>query len=536
MNEEIKEDNNCIVKAFENNPISIISENIDNKKIYYFKASDIGKALELSNIAVSIQHYDEDERVIRKAYDTEKRMQNTTFLTSQGVYRLLYNSKKDVAKKFRKWAGNILDDIIFNESKELKLQLEENEKKVKLLENKVEEKAQEIIQIKKVNKLIEKRWYNTEPGDTVYVFNNDSKLINIGKTKNIAKREINYLGTNQTGNMVHVRNCYDCNLTEKVLHHILDKYRQHKNMEWFDISEELAIYIVDVTCTFLDSFIGFSDNLLTSGLKEGLESALNTLKKELPEEKQIDTNIKTVQIEKIDLQVNYFDKFLNECCEIGDHTYSEHPYDLIGCFILWNKSRITQKDRTNFNNYMKQKFKTNLMYFEKFDTVLRVFIGVRLKKFVYKPNDPDNLTYFDEFFNEQCHTGYTFKISCSEFNEEYTKWLKARYPDFVLNNQEIINLKYYINKQFLFDKISIPGHTNVDGILGFQLKTNDKPRYGILFSKRKSITQTDTVTNEIVKFKSLTSASRILKISTQELSLYIKNKILINNRLLEYDD
>ena len=48
-----------------------------------------------------------------------------SYLTSQGVYRLLYNSKKPEAKKFRKWAGAILDDIIFNESKELKKQLDE---------------------------------------------------------------------------------------------------------------------------------------------------------------------------------------------------------------------------------------------------------------------------------------------------------------------------------------------------------------------------------------------------------------------------
>lgn len=95
MTEEIKEDNNCIVKAFENNPISIIKEEENNKKIYYFKASDIGKALNLSNIAVSIQSYDEDERVIRKAYDTTNREQDTVFLSSQGVYRLLYNSKKE---------------------------------------------------------------------------------------------------------------------------------------------------------------------------------------------------------------------------------------------------------------------------------------------------------------------------------------------------------------------------------------------------------------------------------------------------------
>lgn len=141
MNEKILEDNNCIVKAFENNPISILKEEAGDKKVYYFKASDIGKALNLSNIRVSIQNFDEDEQVVRKAYDLRGCEQDTTFLTSQGVYRLLYNSKKEIAKKFRKWAGNILDDIIFNESKELKRQLE-NQKL--LLDNKDLEKKREV--------------------------------------------------------------------------------------------------------------------------------------------------------------------------------------------------------------------------------------------------------------------------------------------------------------------------------------------------------------------------------------------------------
>ena len=77
------------MKSFDNNPISILHEEIDNKKMYYFKASDIGKALKLTNISVSIQSYDDDERVIRKAYDTIKRLQDTVYLTSQGVYRHL---------------------------------------------------------------------------------------------------------------------------------------------------------------------------------------------------------------------------------------------------------------------------------------------------------------------------------------------------------------------------------------------------------------------------------------------------------------
>jgi prophage antirepressor-like protein len=89
MTDEIKEDNNCIVKAFENNPISIITEEIDNKKLYCFKASDIGKALNIVNIRTSIMNFDGDEVVVRTTYDTIKRKQETLFLTSQGVYRLL---------------------------------------------------------------------------------------------------------------------------------------------------------------------------------------------------------------------------------------------------------------------------------------------------------------------------------------------------------------------------------------------------------------------------------------------------------------
>ena len=48
--------NNCIIKAFENNPIAILQENVDNKKVFYFKAIDIGKAIGIKNIAQNIQN------------------------------------------------------------------------------------------------------------------------------------------------------------------------------------------------------------------------------------------------------------------------------------------------------------------------------------------------------------------------------------------------------------------------------------------------------------------------------------------------
>ena len=181
MIEEIKEDNNCIVKAFENNPISILKEDNGDKKVYYFKASDIGKALNLSNIRASIQNYDGGEQVVRKAYDLRGCEQDTTFLSSKGVYRLLYNSKKPAAKKFRDWAGDILDDIVFNESKELRKQLEQHKLQ---LEQKDSEHA---INLKlSRHKLLIEQLKNKK---AIYLCEVGENLIKIGSSKDIDDRK-----------------------------------------------------------------------------------------------------------------------------------------------------------------------------------------------------------------------------------------------------------------------------------------------------------------------------------------------------------
>ena len=123
MTEEIKDNSNCIIKAFENTNITIVKENQNT-----IQRNRCWQSIRINKYTRTIQNYDEDEKVLRKAYDHKGNLQDITFLTSRGIYRLLYNSKKPIAKKFRKWVGNILDDIIFNQSKELTKQLKEYEK------------------------------------------------------------------------------------------------------------------------------------------------------------------------------------------------------------------------------------------------------------------------------------------------------------------------------------------------------------------------------------------------------------------------
>ena len=100
--------------------------NEDGKKTFWFLASDIAHIMDITNIRPSIINYDEDERCIRKT-STPGGNQDALFLSTHGVYRFLYNCRKPIAKQFRKWVGNILDDIIMNEGKILKEKLNESQ-------------------------------------------------------------------------------------------------------------------------------------------------------------------------------------------------------------------------------------------------------------------------------------------------------------------------------------------------------------------------------------------------------------------------
>jgi prophage antirepressor-like protein len=279
MIEEIKDDTNCIVKAFENNPISILHEENNGKKIYFFKSSDIGKALDLKNIAVSIQCYDEDERVIRKAYDTTKRLQDTTFLTSQGVYRLLYNSKKEVAKKFRKWAGNILDDIIFNESIELKKQLEEKEKQhqIELQEKNNNIESQQLL-IKKKDKEL-KQMAKKISLDWLYiaVTDNIDGVSKIGIAEEILKRIDGHLTSNPGFKYIFTYQSKNNKLIEKCIKALLEPFLTNKS-EWFNIDSRDLIFIVKFFIELFDKNNGSEDpKLIVDFIK-------NISKKEIEQE------------------------------------------------------------------------------------------------------------------------------------------------------------------------------------------------------------------------------------------------------------
>lgn len=374
MIEEIKEDNNCIVKAFENCEISILHENIDNKKVYYFKASDIGKALGIVNIHSTIQNYeDEDERVIRKAYDPQKNLQNTTFLSSQGVYHLLYNSKKDIAKKFRKWAGNILDDIIFNESVELKRQLEEN--KQLLLEQK--DQIKQLENKPELEGFIKKSGYIYIIIDTILTILKNTGHIKLGSCGddkiNTRLSQLNVGSSTGSLKLIQKFKTFDVKFVEEMVHSALEPLRIRNRKEWFYFSNKSQLdYIINT----IEKCIEFTNQFNIKDFKH-FEKILS-LKNTNQQIKDVqDTNVEIEVVENAEDVIKNEDNIEN--VEVVD--------DVKYTGLTWTKS--------------KNKWKSSLTYKQK-NYHLGYFIDKVEAATVYN----DYACYINETFKDQLRKSY----------------------------------------------------------------------------------------------------------------------------------
>ena len=185
-------------------------------------------------------------------------------------------AKTDKGKEIRKYylkLENINNKIVHSEINRQKL---EHQKEKEIIQLQLEENKIELLrtqaQLIKKTKLKVKKWYDSEPGHTVYavkIITSNNSFIKLGKSIDIGKRETNY-----PDDMFYIKKCYNSTLAENVIHHIMDKYRIEKDKEYFDISEKLAIYIIDIVCNFLDKFINFSEELPNSNLKEHLDISL----------------------------------------------------------------------------------------------------------------------------------------------------------------------------------------------------------------------------------------------------------------------
>lgn len=182
-----------------------------------FQSNQIGQILDIKQIRTTIASFDDDEKVVAYSMDATNRKQKMTFLTENGLYRMLSISRKPIAKKFQKWIFSVLKEIRLNGMYILEEQLKNNEINIKLLEDKNDNDLHNVL----LNSYDGKRViYIIKLKEQKIIHNIDKEynLYKIGKTDELKKRMHGLYTDFSTLVLVNVFECNNNCKLERYLH------------------------------------------------------------------------------------------------------------------------------------------------------------------------------------------------------------------------------------------------------------------------------------------------------------------------------
>lgn len=246
--EIVTNETSLMVKQFENLNITIYGT-YENP---LFKAKDIGELLDIKNIREIIKNFNNKQRCDVSLTDAIGREQKTTFLTEQGLYKVLMKSRKPIAEQFQDWVCEVVEEIRkqgkYDLEEQLKLKDIETHRLLEEKELQLQEKELELIKYK------EKVYEEIEKTGHIYVIKTDGGT-KVGKTKDAVKKRIKGL---QTGNMNDIQVLLDfktsnADLLERTVHYILERYRCNSNREFFDCDVDFIKTIVETIGKVVDT-------------------------------------------------------------------------------------------------------------------------------------------------------------------------------------------------------------------------------------------------------------------------------------------
>jgi prophage antirepressor-like protein len=267
-----------------------------------FQANQIGKLLEMTNINKLLSSFDNIEKVITKT-STLGGIQNVTFLTERGLYKVLARSNKPIAKKFQNWMVNVI--------KELRQQGEYRLKQEHEIEKKLIKSQEQNLAKKNTHKIL---MDFCKMKNVVYIcklcdISEDMFVIKIGSTQNIKERfsniQTNYKMTpllldafeceNHTKFEKWIRN----NDLVKPLYYEIKKQNGISTRETFLVNEEQCNDIVKIMHNEVKKFTKDDVNLLIELENKRSE---NEDKRRITEETIINQTELNIKLEEIRLQ------------------------------------------------------------------------------------------------------------------------------------------------------------------------------------------------------------------------------------------
>lgn len=476
-------------------------------------------------------------------------------------------SKAEEVREYFVKLEDILMELVNEQASELVDQLTIAQTQLELQKT-YAESVEAALQFEKDKhaKYLNKRYCDVPPGDQVYALqcdqNDPNSGIKLGKTKDLRGRESDHQTSNNNCKIVYNRSCHDCDLLEKVLHHMTEKHRIHKNREWFAINKDVAKEIIDIAHLVLDDLIPICEHLAKHDVFKKFKAVIDELKlfENIPKPDVVEIPFKNkydIQNEALDKlkddakkidhivvptlkMVNPLDfaSFIEERCEV-DPAYSCLKVDLYGAHKLWSRNESASTKKAMFE-YMSTHFGSSRLFFPEHNSVLATFTGVRPKPMTLPPCSSEIGT----FIAERCKVGYTYRCNYKSIFGEFENWKRKELPDYVIDKATKKQLQTYLNIAFLpshvYLKVSnlpdMPHNTSSHGVWGLTLN-NDQSHTGLKISHslKKKIIAIDVTTNLVVNtFNSGTEASKFFAVGASAISTDIKFNRIRNNCYLRF--
>jgi prophage antirepressor-like protein len=540
-----------VVKAFSSNNLhtNITIRGTFEKPL--FRAIDIGEVLEIKNIRSHISSYTETEKV-NIISESNGGMQNVSFLTENGLYKILFKSRTDIAKVFQDWVCNVIVELrltgIYDLNKKLQEEKEKMEQEKKQLEDekrilqeKLEEQSNNSTSSKKENKPV------------IYIYNLDTRMeipeLKIGYTTNIHNRIKPYNQTHKFGKKefeIEIENI-EVKSTEHFLHLLLKKYKIADEVFKLPISVAKMIVIKLVNLINVINITNEAEkeqkllkmveteySIISNDASPKISTATIETQTDLGLEQSVE-NIMTqindsVNVKKTELEKS-FDNFIKEHCIVRPDVEVSST-DIIGQYRIINK-KASQENYLGFKSYLATCFKQIRLKKQDKDQTVYGYLGIKLKNIEYKKNiQPcDSQT----FIFSACIFTPSGKTLIGSLVTEYAKWkksLKKEYENEKLLKQELRS--YLKNSNYvLYTTIWATGGGG-QGYYGLLLKS-DIDTHRMTSSTGKRVYKIDLKTKEVLQTwetiaKAATAENTLeTKMCPTRMTRAISNKTEFNN-------
>jgi len=446
---------------------------------------------------------------------------------------------------------SILQEIVQEESNELKQQLEkinntldEKEKEIQEKEKLLEDKDNEKNVLLTENEMLK----NTTTKDPIiYIYQTDTRkgekyFLKIGSTENFNQRAKPFNQVNPFGRMVYSVKIpkYNLKTIEFFIHEIMRKYQVKQ--EIFDIDVDNAKYIISKLVNLLNVCEMQDQREQLLKLTKVVEYEMNVLndveniqisKREMSTQTDFEepeniilarpTTTSTIAIDKNE---QTFIDFINNHC-IVEPTAEVSTVDIQGLYRIVYKNAEKEIYHA-FMEFLKKKFLYARLHTQNKNENINGFRGVKLKEIVYTQT---SLPTDEEIFVFNCckfHPGA--KVLMVDLFEEYKNW-KMKLKKEINEEEDKKKLRGFLNKtNYVFFSTIWHGGSG-QGFYGLLLNKQQIVYERVVSSTAKTIEKRDYITDNVLNtWNTIKKASTEEGFSAAKMSRAVKNKIIFDNK------